>query len=65
MRVLDSEHAALLKQAEMESKKKGKINAEQKIKENKKNKWKKQSEELRAIVKDNIEPKAQTSKRAI
>jgi len=53
MRIIDSEHATILKQKEMEEKKKGKqgnVVAKQNM-NNKKAKWKKQSEEFRAIMK--------------
>ena len=46
-RVLDSEHAVLLKKKEMEEKQKNNMKA----KNNNKDKWKKSSEEFRAMVK--------------
>ncbi len=49
-RIIDSEHATLLKYKEMEEKKKGKIGIKDNQKETKKQKWKKQSEEFRAIL---------------
>jgi len=53
-RIIDSEHASILKQSEIEEKKKakhGKNNT--KNIQNKKPKWQKQSEEFRAIMKAN------------
>lgn len=57
-RILDSEHAAILRQKEFEEKKKGKVgmglnNNNNKNIPTKKSKWKKQSEEFRAIMKAN------------
>ncbi len=54
-RVIDSEHAMLLKHKELEEKKKSKISTNtQQIKNNKKSKWKKQSEEFRAVLRANV-----------
>ena len=58
-RVVDSEHAAILKQKEYEEKKKAKLGVKAQNSLGAKNnmkkgsKWKKQSEELRAILKAN------------
>jgi hypothetical protein len=57
-RIIDSEHASLLKYKELEdkkmSKKGGNINSNQMNQQmTKKQKWKKQSEEFRAILKNN------------
>jgi hypothetical protein len=56
-RVIDSEHAMMLKHKEFEDKKKSKTGINnlnnQNTKQAKKNKWKKQSEEFRAILKAN------------
>jgi len=50
-RIIDSEHAMILKHAEVEEKQKSKLKSDAKLK--KKSKWKKQSEELRNIAKLN------------
>jgi hypothetical protein len=53
-RVIDSEHASLLKRKEMDDKKfKGKVGQGMGLVDKKKGKWKKQSEEFRAIMKAN------------
>lgn len=53
-RIIDSEHATILKHKEKEDKKNEKIQKNAVQKPNaKKNKWKKQSEEFRAILRNN------------
>ena len=52
-RIIDSEHATMLKYKEMEEKKKAKMGGNKQEIANKKAKWKKQSEEFRAILKAN------------
>lgn len=69
-RIIDNDHAMILKYKEVEEKKKGKLGQGQNNKMNnnsKKQKWKKQSEEFRAILKNNrdVEPPTFGSKRNI
>lgn len=54
-RIIDSEHASILKQKEFEEKKKAKLGMKEQA-TSKKQKWKRQSEEFRAILKANIQP---------
>lgn len=53
-RIIDSEHASILKHKEFEEKKKAKLGMKEQTTV-KKPKWKKQSEELRAIAKVNTD----------
>ena len=52
-RIIDSEHAQMLKHQEIEEKKKKKSGMNTNTKIQKKKKWEKQSEEFRAIMKNN------------